>query len=307
MALSSSVSTAEMADWAVRPARHLSRWVAAAVVLMVFGLLVRAFAQSSIQWGIVRKYFTTTIVIEGFLRTLQITAVSMLLAIVLGVIFAVMRMSKNPVTSGVAWLYVWFFRGTPILLQILLWFNLAVVFPRLAFPGIYSGRTIDVITPFIAGVLALGVNEGAYLTEVIRGGMLSVDEGQDEASTALGLSRLQALRSIILPQAMRVIIPPVGNETIGMLKTSSLVAVISFNELLGTVQQIYFVQGRVIELLFVAGAWYLVATSVLSIGQYYLERHLGRGLQRSRPRSTLENAILRLVGARRPSATRARS
>ena len=144
-------------------------------------------------------------------------------------------------------------------------------------PGVYSGRTIDVITPFLAGILALGINEGAYLTEIIRAGILSVDEGQEEAATAMGLSRFQTLRHVVLPQALRVIVPPVGNETIGMLKTSSLVAVISVGELLGTVQQIYFVNGQVIELLIVAGIWYLIATSFLSVGQYYIERRLGAG------------------------------
>ncbi len=284
-----------LVDLAVSPRTHWGRWLSAALVVAVAVFLVRALALSQIDWATVRQYLTTGVILEGFVRTIWITALSMLFGLALGVLFAVMRLSRNPVVSGVAWLYVWIFRGTPILLQILLWFNLAVVFPTLSIPGVFSGRTIDIITPTIAAVLALSVNEGAYLTEVIRAGIVSVDEGQDEAATALGMSRLQALRTIVLPQAMRVIIPPVGNETIGMLKTSSLVAVISISELLGSVQAIYFINGRVIELLLVAGVWYMVATSVLTAGQYYLERHLSRGLARARPRSVFDRVLVSML------------
>jgi polar amino acid transport system permease protein len=139
------------------------------------------------------------------------------------------------------------------------------------------------------------VNEGSYLAEIIRAGIMSVDEGQTEAASALGLSKLQSLRGIIFPQAMRIILPPIGNETIGMLKTSSLAAVISYSEMLNQAQKIYYVNGRVMELLIVAGAWYLIATSFLTIGQYYLERRLSRGLQRARPRSTIESVIIHLL------------
>jgi polar amino acid transport system permease protein len=219
----------------------------------------------------------------------------MILGLFLGVIFAVMRLSHNPVTSGVAWLYVWLFRGTPVLLQILLWFNLALIFPTIGLPFVGSDKTINIITPFVAALFGLGVNEGSYLTEIIRAGIQSVDEGQTEAASALGLSRVKSLKGIILPQAMRIILPPIGNETIGMLKTSSLAAIISYSELLNQAEKIYYVNARVMELLFVAGAWYLVATSMLTIGQYYLERHLSRGLQRIRPRSSVERLILHLL------------
>ncbi len=284
----------------VSPRRHVGRWLGAAAVVVVAVALVRALAGSQIQWSVVRQYLGAGVVLEGFVRTVWITVLSMVIGLVLGVVFAVLRLSRNPVLSGLAWLYVWVFRGTPILLQILLWFNLAIVFPTISIPGLFSGRTIDIITPTIAGVLALSVNEGAYLTEVIRAGIQSVDEGQEEASTALGLSRLQALRTVVLPQALRVIVPPVGNETIGMLKTSSLVAVISIQELLGSVQGIYFTDGRVIEMLLVAGFWYMVATSVMTVAQYYLEARLGRGLSRARPRTTLERAVTALL-SRRPA------
>jgi polar amino acid transport system permease protein len=277
----------------VTPLRHHGRWVAAIVVLVLLGLLVRAFANAQIDWGTVGSFLTASTVFHGFIDTLLLTATAMTLGLLLGMVFAVMRLSPNPVTSGVAWLYVWVFRGTPVLLQILLWFNLAVVFPTLGLPLIGHVQTISVITPFVAAALGLGVNEGSYLTEVIRGGILSVDEGQAEAAAALGHSHLQTLRHIVIPQAMRVIIPPIGNETIGMLKTSSLAAIISYSELLNETQKIYFVNGRVIELLIVAGAWYLLATSMLTVGQYYLELRMARGLQRARPRSTVERLIIR--------------
>jgi polar amino acid transport system permease protein len=220
----------------------------------------------------------------------------MLLGSVLGMVFAVMRLSENRVANGSAWLYVWLFRGTPVLLQLLLWFNLAIVFPSIGIPGLWHDRTINVITPFVAALLGLGVNEGAYLTEAFRSGILSVDEGQDEASTALGLSRLQALRFVIMPQALRIILPPFGNESIGMLKTSSLAAVIAYPELLEAVEKVYYVNSRIIELLLVAGVWYLLATSLLTIGQYYVERRLSRGLARARPRSSIEQLIIAVVG-----------
>ncbi len=236
-----------MNDLELTPRRHLGRWVAAVAVLIPLGGLIWAWADAQIDWSVFAEYFTAPTVITGFLHTLLLTAVAMTLAVVLGVIFAVMRLSANPVTSGVAWLYVWSFRGTPLLVQILLWFNLAIVFPTLGIPGLFHVQTIAVITPFMAATLGLGVYEGAYMTEIVRAGIISVDQGQQEAASALGLSQLQSLRDVILPQAMRVIVPSLGNETIGMLKTTSLVSIIAYSELLNQVQKVYFVNGRVIE------------------------------------------------------------
>ncbi len=277
------------------PRRHYGRWVGAVAVLAPLGWLIWAWANAQIDWSVVADYFTASTIIVGFLHTLLLTAVAMILSMVLGVIFAVMRLSPNPVTGGVAWLYVWAFRGVPPLLQILLWFNLAIVSPTLGIPGLFHAQTIDVITPFMAATLGLGVCEGAYMTEIVRGGIISVDEGQHEAATALGLSQAQSLRYVILPQAMRVIVPTIGNETIGMLKMSSVASVIAYSELLDESQKIYFVNARVIELLLVAAAWYLIATSALSIAQYYIERRLGRGLQRARPRSAVERLIIHVL------------
>jgi polar amino acid transport system permease protein len=291
--------------WEISPIRHWGRWVSGVIIVGLLALLIRSFASAAIDWSVVRHYLTASAILVGFLHTLLLTVTAMLLGSVIGLVFAIMRMSKNRVANGVAWFYVWLFRGTPVLLQLLLWFNLAIVFPTVGIPGIWHDKTINVISPFVAALLALGVNEGAYLTETFRSGILSVDEGQEEASTALGLSRHHSLRHVILPQALRVIIPPFGNEFIGMLKITSLAAVIAFPELLDAAEQVYFVNDRIIELLLVAGVWYLVATSLLTIGQYYVERRLARGLARARPRSSIEQVII--LGLNRISARRRRS
>jgi len=201
----------------------------------------------------------------------------MSLGIALGIAVAVMRMSPNLVLRGVALGYVWLFRGTPVILQLLLWFNLALVFPTLGLPGIASVRTIDVITPFAAALLGLGINQGAYTSEVMRAGILSVDAGQLEAAQSIGMTRLRALRRIILPQAMRVVIPPLGNEFIGMVKLTSLASVIQYAEVLHSAQNVYYANARVIELLMVAGIWYLGIVSVLTPLQMLLERRFARG------------------------------
>jgi polar amino acid transport system permease protein len=202
---------------------------------------------------------------------------AMSLGIVLGVLVAVMRLSPNPVLSGVAAGYTWLFRGTPLILQLLLWFNLALVFPTIGIPGVWSGRAVDVMTPFLAALLGLGINQGAYTSEVMRAGMLSVDTGQYEAAAAIGMGRLRALRRIILPQAMRVVIPPLGNEFIGMVKATSLASVIQYPEVLHSAENIYYANSRVIELLIVAGLWYLAVVSVLTPLQMLLERRFARG------------------------------
>ncbi|MDH6234017.1 polar amino acid transport system permease protein [Mesorhizobium soli] len=265
--------------------KHPGRWLAGAVVLAALALLVQAFAHGQIQWNVVGEFLTAGVIIRGFGITLLISALAMMLGISLGTIFAIMRLSANPVTRFVAWLYVWIFRGTPVLLQLLIWFNIALVFPRIIIPGIFEGRTVDIVTPFVAALLGLGINEGAYMTEVVRGGINSVDHGQTEAANTLGMSRFQTLRRIILPQAMRLIVPVLGNSAIGMLKFSSLAAAISCTEMLNAAQQVYFVNGAVIELLFVCAVWYLAATTVLSIVQYFIEKRYGKGASQNRSRS----------------------
>lgn len=258
------------------PARHWGRWLAVAVILVLLALLGRAFALGQIEWDYVGRFLTAPAILQGLVNTIWMSIAAMALGIALGVATAIMRMSPNPVLQGVAMGYTWLFRGTPVILQLLLWFNLALVFPRLGF-GDWSFRTVDVVTPALAALLGLGINQGAYTSEVVRGGMLSVDTGQYEAAKAIGMTRLRALRRIVFPQAMRVIIPPLGNEFIGMVKLTSLASVIQFAEILHNAQNIYYANSRVIELLIVAGIWYLVVVSVLTPAQMLLERRFSRG------------------------------
>ncbi len=265
------------------PVRHPGRWVAGAILaFFVFALVVSMVKNGNFEWGVVRQYMTDPRILRGLVKTLELTAASMALGVVLGVVLAVMRLSPNPLVAGASWVYIWFFRGTPVLVQIIFWFYIGSLYPKVAI-GIPLGPQFThvniqaLITPFIAGTLALGLNEGAYMAEIVRAGILSVEEGQTEAAHALGMTRLLTMRRIVLPQAMRVIIPPSGNETISMLKTTSLVAVIALPELTYTAQIIYAVNYQTIQLLIVISIWYLICTTVLSIGQYYVERHYARG------------------------------
>jgi polar amino acid transport system permease protein len=265
-------------DLPVHRLRHPGRWVAGAAVILALALLAWAFAVGQIRWAIVGEFLTAPVIIKGFGWTLLITFAALALGIVLGFAFGMMRLSANPVLRHAAWLYVWIFRGTPVLLQLLIWFNIALIFPRLYIPGLIDAKMVDIVTPFVAAVLGLAVNEGSYLTEVVRGGIGAVDRGQVEAAHTLGMTPAQTMRRIILPQTMRLILPVLGNSAVGMLKFSSLAATIAMTEMLNAAQRIYFINGAVIELLFVCAIWYLAGTTVLSIGQHYLERHVGRSV-----------------------------
>ncbi|TPI16594.1 amino acid ABC transporter permease [Mesorhizobium sp. B4-1-1] len=256
---------------------HPGRWISAIIGLALLALIVRAFAVGQIRWDVVGQFLTARVIVVGFGWTLLISACALALGIALGFAFGIMRTAANPTLRFAAWLYVWIFRGTPVLLQLLIWFNIGLVFPRLYIPGLIDERMVDVVTPFVAAVLGLGVNEGSYLTEVVRGGIASVDRGQIEAANTLGMTPGQTMRRIVLPQTLRLILPVLGNSAVGMLKFSSLAATIAMGEMLNAAQRIYFINGAVIELLFVCAIWYLAGTTMLSIGQYYLERHFGRG------------------------------
>ncbi len=260
---------------------HLGRWSAAVGMLTVLGFLIRAFAEGQIEWDYVGRFLTAPVILSGIAATVLMAICAMALGIVLGVTVAIMRLTPNPVLRGVAAAYTWLFRGTPVILQLLLWFNLALVFPTIGIPGLWSGRAVDVMTPLFAALLGLGINQGAYTSEVVRAGLLSVDQGQYEAAQTIGMGRLRMLRRIILPQAMRVVIPPLGNEFIGMIKTTSLASVIQYPEVLHNAENIYYANSRVIELLIVAGLWYLAVVSVLTPLQVLLERRFARGVARS--------------------------
>jgi len=277
------------ADIKAVPVHHPGRWLAAVVVLVLAAMLAHSLVTNPrFEWNVVWSYFLSGRVLAGLRVTILLTVVCMAIGIALGVILAVMRLSDNPLLSGSSWLYIWFFRGTPVLVQLLVWFNLAFLYPKISFgvpfgPSWLTGNANSLITPLTAAILGLGLNEGAYMAEIVRAGILSVEHGQSEAAQALGMSRAMTLRRIILPQAMRVIIPPTGNETISMLKTSSLASVITVTELLYAVQLIYSVNFKTIPLLIVASIWYLIVTSVLTVIQYYVERHYARGSSRELP------------------------
>jgi len=268
------------------PVRRPWRWVSVAFLTLLVAMFINMLLTNPLfEWPTIGKYFFDGTILRGVVQTIVLTIVAMMLGIVLGTILSIMRLSTNPVLSTTSWFYIWFFRGTPVLVQLIFWFNLAALVPAISF-GIpfgqvfFSGETNVLITPFVAALLGLGLNEAAYMAEITRAGIQSVDEGQEEAATALGMKRGQVLRRIVLPQAMRVIIPPTGNETIGMLKSTSLVSIVTLPELLYSAQMIYSRTYETIPLLLVASGWYLIMTTILTIGQYYVERHYGRGSSR---------------------------
>jgi polar amino acid transport system permease protein len=267
----------EIAHLRIVPKRHIGRMLSAAIVLLLLAGLVRAFSVGQIEWSYVRDFLFAPAILEGLYNTLLMTVAAMGLGIVLGVLIAIMRISGNPVLTWIGFAYVWIFRGAPALLQLMLWFNLALIFPTLGIPGLFEFRTVDIMTPFVSAMIGLGISQGAYTSEVVRSGLLSVDSGQYEAARTIGMTQLKMLRRIVLPQAMRVMVPPIGNEVIGMVKLTSLASVIQFAEILHNAQIIYFANTRVLELLLVASFWYLLVVSVLSIGQHYIERYFGRG------------------------------
>ena len=255
------------------PRRYYGRIFFATVIVIALLGLARAFAEGKIEWSYIGQFLTSQAILWGLFNTIVMAVLAMALGIVFGVITAIMRMSANPILRYVALTYTWLFRGTPLILQLLLW----LIFPTIGIPGVFEMDTVNLMTPFVAALLGLSINQGAYTAEVVRAGLLSVDTGQYEAAKSIGMPRLQALRRIILPQAMRIIIPPVGNEFIGMVKMTSLASVIQYSELLYNAQNIYYANARVMELLIVAGIWYLAAVTVLSFGQSRLERRFARG------------------------------
>ena len=269
------------------PVRHPWRWVAVAVIAVFVAMFIHMLVSNpNLNWPIVRQYLFSHIILRGVWMTIKLTILSMAIGIVLGTIAAVMRLSPNPVVSTVAWLYVWFFRGTPLLVQIIFWFVFSTFIRELSIgvpfgPHFWSKDTNSLITIFVSALLALSLNEGAYMSEIVRAGILSVDEGQSEAAQALGMTRLQVMRRVVLPQAMRVIVPPTGNEVNSMLKNTSLISTIGLAELLRSAQIIYNANYKTIPLLIVAIFWYLLMTSALQVGQFYIERYYGRGSTRT--------------------------
>lgn len=271
---------------------HPYRWMAAVAIALLSVWFVRILVVTpTFEWDVVWEYLFAHEVLLGVLRTLQMTVICMVVGITLGTIIAIMRLSPNPILKGVASFYQWFFRGTPTLIQLIFWFNLSSIFPSIEFNlfgyTFVSWNTNELMTPFLAAVLGLSLNFAAYHSEIVRAGILSVDEGQSDAADAYGLSRTKTLRYIVLPQAMRVIIPPTANETIGMLKWTSLASIVSYTELLTTVGNVYNTTYQVIPLLIVAALWYLFMTTILSIGQIFIEKRFARGTTRTAKKSAI--------------------
>ncbi|HZD67844.1 MAG TPA: amino acid ABC transporter permease [Actinomycetes bacterium] len=288
------------------PVRHWGRWLFAVVVALLVAWIATAVVSSHFaKWDQVRHFLANQAILHGLVNTVVLSVLAQLVGIALGLVLAVMRLSRNAVLTTVSSLYIWFFRGTPVLVQLIFWYNIAIVFKTFTIAVPFTDVTLisrpmnDVMTPFVAALLGLGLNEGAYMAEICRAGIISVAEGQTEAAYALGMSSSLTMRRVVLPQAVRVIIPPTGNEFISMLKTSSLVYVTTFGELMRRASDIYSTNFLVIELLIVVSIYYLALTSVASVGQYYLERYFARGAARTLPETPLQRARRNLLTVRR--------
>ncbi|MER6914541.1 amino acid ABC transporter permease [Streptomyces sp. NPDC000594] len=267
------------------------RWVAVlAALLLAVWLAWTVIVNPHLHWDIVVEYQFDDRILKGLWVTVQLTLVSMAVGIAIGVLIAVMQLSESPVLRVVAGAYTWFFRGTPLLVQLIFWFNLALLFPVIGIgvpfdgPKLVEWQTNAVITGFVAALLGLSINEGAYMAEIVRAGIQSVDPGQREAGESLGMSHRRVLTRVVLPQAMRVIIPPLGNQFISMLKTTSLVSVIAGSDLMTVSQHLYLANFEVIALLMVASLWYLALTTVASVAQHFVERHYDPGAASMRRR-----------------------
>lgn len=259
--------------------RHIA-WtqIASGIVLLALCVwIIQAFAVGQIEWRYVGQFLFVPSILRGVGATLLMAICAMALGMVAGIVLALGRLSTAWLPRIVSGLYVWLFRGVPVILQLLIWFNLALIFPHVTLPGIGSYRTVDLMTPFLSALFGLGLNQAAYIAEIFRAGFQSVDRGQYEAASAIGMTRLTAMRRIIFPQAFRTVIPPLGNEFINMIKLTSLASLIQYPEVLHNAETIYYANTRVIELLIVAGFWYLAAVTVLSPLQHLLERRFSRG------------------------------
>ncbi|MER7796807.1 amino acid ABC transporter permease [Microbacterium sp. NPDC096154] len=260
----------------VVPVRHWGQWIVVAVLVALAAKLVADIAaHSTVRWDVVFSRFGAQAVLEGLGMTVVLTIVSMVLGAALGIGIAIMRLSSNRLLSAFAFGFVWLFRGTPLLVQVLIWFNLSLFLPRIDL-GFATVQTNAIIQPFTAAILALALNEAAYMAEIVRGGILSVDKGQAEAAGALGMTPAQTMRRIVLPQAMRSILPPTGNELVTLLKETSLVSIIGAGDLLFRSRQMGTGDFTQMEMFLVASAWYLVLTSVASIIQTVVERRFDK-------------------------------
>jgi polar amino acid transport system permease protein len=283
------------------PVRHPGRWVAVAVIALLVAMAINSIVTNpNWAWQFQFQNAFAAPVVQGVWTTLWLTVAAMAMGVLLGIVLAVMRLSPNPILSGSAWFYIWVFRGTPVLVQLVIWANLGSLYRQISLgvpfgPEWFTIDTRNLVPNYLAALLGLGLNEAAYMSEIIRAGILSVDEGQTEAASALGMSRMQTLRRIVLPQAMRVVVPPTGNETISMLKTTSLVSAVPYAELFFQTSSIGSRTFQVFPTLVMASLWYLAMTSVLMVGQYYIERYYARGSTRTLPATPLQRLRARLA------------
>ena len=265
-----------------RRPRNIGRWISWCVALLVAADLGWIFANNKgFEWHVVAQWFTGASILRGLGVTLGLTVVAMALGVALGLVLAIGRLSDNRLLRQLAGFYIWVFRGTPLMVQLIFWYNLSTLFPTLSLalpfgPALASWKTNDLITPLTAAIAGLALNEAAYMAEIIRAGLISVDSRQTETAQAFGMTRGRALRRIVIPQAMRAIVPPTGNQLISMIKATSLVSVIAMGDLLYSVQAVYNRTFEVIPLLMVAVLWYLLITSLLSVGQAAIERYYAR-------------------------------
>ncbi len=280
----------EYLKYGIVPARHPGRWLGTVVVgLVMAAILYSLFTNPRWEWNVVAQWFTAESVLRGLGETLKLTVICGVLGFVLGFVLALMRLSSSPLFSSVSWTFSWIFRSTPLLVQLLLWYNLGYLYEKISLGIPFTSvtflevSTTTLISQFAAAVLGLTLNQAAYSAEIIRGGILSVDQGQLEAAAALGIPPWRRSTRIVLPQAMRAILPTAFNEVIGLVKGTSIVYVLAYGELFYTVQVIYSRTQQVLPLLLVATCWYIVITSVLSIAQYYIERHYSKGAVRTLP------------------------
>ena len=302
-----TVDSASPAPIDAVPLRHPWRWLAAVVIIVLVALFVYGAATNAAYgWSTYREYIFDQRISEAAWNTVQLTFWAMVLGVLLGVLLAIMRLSPNPVFTSVAWVYLWIFRGTPVYVQLVFWGLFPTLYQHLQLgvpfgPSFFHVDLQGLSISFILAAVGLGLNEAAYMAEIIRAGINSVPEGQFEASTALGMSWWMTMRRTVLPQAMRVIIPPTGNELISMLKTTSLVTAVPYSlELYGRARDISGVIFKPIPLLLVAATWYLAITSVLMVGQYYLERYFSRGISRKLTSKQLEALAAAQTGAAHP-------
>jgi polar amino acid transport system permease protein len=289
------VSAADADDEpAVVAARHPWRWVGTVVVLVLVAQFVHGLATNAgWDWGTFAGYFFERSVMQALLVTLQLTVAGAVLGFLGGVVLAAMRLSRDPVLLAASWAYIWVFRSVPLIVQLLFWANLGYLYDRLQVgvpfgPGFFSVETSGLVSSMGAALLGLALHEAAYAAEIVRAGIISVDQGQLEAAAALGIPRGRQFRRILLPQAMRAILPSAANELVNLLKSTSVVYVLAIGELFYQVQVVYGRNGRVVPLLMVATVWYVILTALLSVLQFYVERHFARGALRTLPPTPLQ-------------------